>query len=204
MILGCYNLKNKFDEALAPTYLQHTGYTRKNLETDSKLPFYWLFETLFSQKKIFCRCAIYKHLIFAILVIFCQNEIVAEKKHKGKIFIGNFSSYKSQSIPEMQSKIYSEFERFFLKKGIQIEKLGDYESIESEFQKVKGQDAVIIAGYYKKIKDQNLSVYGQVYNPDSGYLIDALNITFELFVLFLGRKFDVTINAISRLNCIEG
>ncbi len=125
----------------------------------------------------------YSKIIYFVFfsLLFTQGNVFAEKKTPTrKVYVGSFQPYKSPSIPLVSEKIRSEFEKNFSHLGIEAEKLENYSSLEAALLSLKGLDTVFITGYYKKNKGENLNIYGQVYNPDTGFLIDALNVSFEL------------------------
>ncbi len=117
------------------------------------------------------------------LVLFSLQSVLSQGRtqDKKKVYIGTFQPYKSNPDSSISDKIIEEVLKNFKAKGIEVNKAGQYSSVSEALSRIKSEEgAVFLSGYYKKNKDQNLEIFAQVYNPETGYVIDALNVTEEV------------------------
>ncbi|MCK6380076.1 MAG: TonB-dependent receptor [Leptospiraceae bacterium] len=120
-------------------------------------------------------------LISVVLIFFFPGLLFPQTKEKKKVYIGNFQAYKSPSDSSISEKIIEETLKNFKAKGINAQKASQYSSISEALARIKSEEgAVFLSGYYKKVKDQNLEIFAQIYNPETGFVIDALNVSEEL------------------------
>lgn len=104
-------------------------------------------------------------LIFLSYGIFPQN-----------VIIGKFSSMEGSGtspIPDsIKNQIQLEIKKNLERYGYNVELLDSQDN--SQNIKVSPKDGYYIGGYVRKTK--TLEIYGQIYNPETGTIIDALNV----------------------------
>jgi outer membrane receptor for ferrienterochelin and colicins len=116
--------------------------------------------------------------ILALLIFFTQNAY-AQEKIKRRVVIGTFLPYKSDVDKFLKEKITDELLTKSKENG--FESISMEGSTEENLSKLKSDEsAVYITGQYRKTTGVNLSLYCQIYNPETGFIIDALNISDEL------------------------
>ena len=124
---------------------------------------------------------IIKKCLYVAIYIFILNSLYSQSSPKSRVYIGNFQPYKSSADNALAEKISDEVIKNFKSKGIEAKKFGQYSSVPEALAKIKTEEgAIFLSGYYKKNKDENLEIFAQVYNPESGFVIDALNVTEEV------------------------
>ncbi|HMV42899.1 MAG TPA: TonB-dependent receptor plug domain-containing protein, partial [Leptospiraceae bacterium] len=120
---------------------------------------------------------------FALIsIVFLTTSLFAqENQNKSKIiYITHFNAYKSQKSDSISNKIYKSLEEDFKSLGYEVRESNT--DLSSTLKTAKANNSMfVIDGYYKLNETGGLSIYSQIYNPDTGYMIDALNITDELY-----------------------
>lgn len=115
------------------------------------------------------------------ILFFSINLYSQENQNKSKIiYLTHFNSYKSQKSEAISGKIYKNLEEEFKALGYEVRESTSDLSTTLSVAKANGAKFVI-DGYYKLSETGGLNIYSQIYNPDTGYMIDALNITDELY-----------------------
>ncbi|MBK8394843.1 MAG: TonB-dependent receptor [Leptospiraceae bacterium] len=117
------------------------------------------------------------NFIFAIFTysIFSQETHINSKI----IYLNHFSPYKSQKSDAIEKKIFKKLEEGFLTNGFEVKESNT--NLKSILINAKqGGGKFVIDGYYKSTENGGINIYSQIYNPDTGYMIDALNVTDEL------------------------
>ncbi len=136
---------------------------------------------------IFCRLDRKAFLVFiSIAGLFFQienMEILSQKKKQNSniILLSPFSSFKSQENQQISNKVYDALEKRLKGFGFQVRK-STGKNLAEELQEAKEAKALFfVGGYYKKLSQtDNLNLYGQIYNPETGFLIDAINVEEDL------------------------
>jgi hypothetical protein len=122
----------------------------------------------------------YKFILLLVVAPFyflsSQEQITSKK-----IYLSEFSAYKGKTSSELVQKIYKSIENKLKARGFEIIKVPT-SSINSKLTAAKENKAkLLIDGFYKiSEEDESLSVYVQMYDPQKGVMIDALNITNEI------------------------
>ena len=122
----------------------------------------------------------YKFILLLVVAPFyflsSQEQITSKK-----IYLSEFSAYKGKTSSELVQKIYKSIENKLKARGFEIIK-APTSSINSKLTAAKENKAkLLIDGFYKiSEEDESLSVYVQMYDPQKGVMIDALNITNEI------------------------
>jgi outer membrane receptor protein involved in Fe transport len=128
-------------------------------------------------KLILAFCIVFS-LSYNSVILYAQQEISTSKN----IYIGNFQSHESDSNTNIEKEILSRLTKKIQSSGftpITATKANTNERIE---EAKKANARFLLEGYYnKKSPDSNLNLYVQVYDPESGKLIDAYSITDEIF-----------------------
>jgi hypothetical protein len=118
-------------------------------------------------------------VLFSIFYAPLQTQEISTSKN---IYIGNFQSHESDSNTNIEKEILSRLTKKIQSSGftpITATKANTNERIE---EAKKANARFLLEGYYnKKSPDSNLNLYVQVYDPESGKLIDAYSITDEIF-----------------------
>jgi outer membrane receptor for ferrienterochelin and colicins len=130
---------------------------------------------------------IYSDFLIGIITIisvciFLQQPIISEEAIKRKIVIGTFQPYNSDLNPDIQETINKQLSLAFRENNYEV--FQNDNSIETNLDKYKSDDSVIyITGNYNKSSNSTLNLYCQIYDPNTGYIIDAINITNEILDL---------------------
>ncbi len=115
---------------------------------------------------------------FIIFLTFTSFYLLAQDITNKLVLITPFEPFQGSPKPEISKKIESSL----------IEKLQNNWDVQSSsganlkerLQNAKLRKAqFLIEGFYKKKEGENLNLYVQIYNPDTGYVIDAVNQTTE-------------------------
>lgn len=129
------------------------------------------FTRLFSRRKI-----TYLLTLFVSSIIFSQEKSLNSKL----IHLSEFSAYKGKATEETSKKIYNYLEKNLISKGFTVVK-ADKSSIQQKIINAKKENArILVDGYYKIAEDGSLNIYTQMYDPEKGYMIDAVNVTNEI------------------------
>lgn len=119
-----------------------------------------------------------KKLFFLIITLLTFSLFSQEKTNSKLVYIVGFKNYKTASNSDYTNRISSSLETNLSNAGFQIKKV---DSLPEGLKQAKQENAsFLINGFYKKSENNNLNLYGQIYNPETGYVIDALNITDEI------------------------
>ena len=113
-------------------------------------------------------------LILSFLSFFFPVDNFSQESTNSKIYLGEFRPYNTKKNPELENGILEALESSFEKYSMSTEKISGVNNEEVK-QEIPGKD-IFISGYYKKLEGENLSIYGQVYDPKTGYVIDVLSI----------------------------
>lgn len=120
-----------------------------------------------------------KLIIFIFITIsfplFSQE---AEKGQTKSIALSPFSSTEDSESNIFREQIHNKLKKKFIEKGYQVIELSE-KNLSQNLQNAKLIKAkFLISGFYKKGgSDSNLSIYGQIYDPETGFVVDAFNLT---------------------------
>jgi len=118
-------------------------------------------------------------LLFATLVL-CPSSLLFSQANQKSVYLPLFLPYKSEKNSALADKIFLAVESNFKKSGYTVIK-GKSNSLAESLENSKKENAyILVDGFYKKSGNGNLSIYGQIYNPETGFMIDALNVTDEV------------------------
>ncbi|MCE9499916.1 MAG: hypothetical protein K8R21_05380 [Leptospira sp.] len=119
--------------------------------------------------------------LLILLVHLIPGPVFSQDRSKRKIIIGTFLPYKSQPDSSVKEKIEGELSRNFGLDGFEVRSVDSTAGTEEILSKLKSEEgSVFITGYYRKNAGVNLNLYCQIYNPETGFMIDALNVSDEL------------------------
>ena len=132
-------------------------------------------------------------LAFAgIILSLYHSSVYSQDKPADKrklIFLSEFSPFKSPPDPAVSEEIFRKFSREFESRGFEVRKASG-NSIDDKLQSAKSSEAYfLVDGYYKKTEGKNLNVYVQIYNPETGFVTDALP-QFQEYAAFEGSEWD--------------
>ncbi len=111
-------------------------------------------------------------LLSITISIFTQEKETSQRNQK-LVSIGEFQSYKTNSNPRIKDKIKSSLESQFQSYGYETKNLsGDLNSKLN--QSKQNNSNYFVDGYYQE-SDTGVRLYGQVYDPETGVVIDAFS-----------------------------
>jgi len=123
-----------------------------------------------------------KTLIIKVLFFFIFTQLLNSQEIQNNskvIYINHFSPYKSQKSELISNKIFKRIEDNLKSNGFEIkESKSDLKTLLLQAKTDKAK--FVVDGLYKLNEGDSLSIYSQIYNPDTGFMIDALSITDEL------------------------
>ena len=121
-----------------------------------------------------------KAFLIAIFIFLSVTIFPQETQNKSKtIYLTHFNPYKSQKSDAIANKIFLNLEESFKANGFDIKE--SKSDLKTTLAIAKGNGAkFVVDGYYKLNESEGVNIYSQIYNPDTGYMIDALNVTDEL------------------------
>ncbi|MBK6603885.1 MAG: TonB-dependent receptor plug domain-containing protein [Leptospiraceae bacterium] len=121
-----------------------------------------------------------KAFLIAIFIFLSVAILAQDTQNKSKtIYLTHFNPYKSQKSDAMANKIFSNLEESFKANGFEVKE--SKSDLKTTLAIAKGNGAkFVVDGYYKLNESEGVNIYSQIYNPDTGYMIDALNVTDEL------------------------
>lgn len=117
-------------------------------------------------------------LLFILLLPFLSLLPQESKRVGKKVAISNFRPRNSQNEESVSNKIQDELAKSFSNLGYPTQKI-NASGFQDGIAKAKKSDAAyLIDGYYKRSeRTNNLNIYTQIYDPKTGFVIDAYNIT---------------------------
>ncbi len=103
-----------------------------------------------------------------------------ESQNNSKIiYLTHFNPYKSQKSESISNRIYTNLDESFKVNGFDVRE--SKSDLKTTMITAKANGAkFVVDGYYKLNEPDGVNIYSQIYNPDTGLMIDALNITDEL------------------------
>lgn len=118
----------------------------------------------------------YKIYLFIFLLIFGFS-LYSQGRNEKKITLGEFSPYKSARNSKIEEDIKSSLIAKLEGSGYSVQE-SSAGSIPGKVQDSKKQKSdYMVSGYYTKKEGKNLEIYAQIYDPDSGKVIDAVSIS---------------------------
>lgn len=114
-----------------------------------------------------------------ILVLFLLTSSVWSETGDRTVVIAQFDSYRSSSSVEIQSRIREAIQKKLVQNGYRVV-YARSSSVEGALQEAKQYDADFVVGGYYRQGEINLEIFGQIYDPSSGYVIDAVNVSDNL------------------------
>ena len=120
-------------------------------------------------------------LFFLQCSLFSQNKIKSEVSSKEKlIFLSTFQSFNSEKNSRNENLIYESLKaNFESNKFTVMPTNGSNLSNNIDYAK-KNNATFLVEGFYQQGSDtKNLSIYVQIYNPATGFMIDAISIVDE-------------------------
>jgi len=120
-----------------------------------------------------------RKIIYILLIILSIFEINADGSTSNLIYIGNFLPYKSKDEPANRELILEKLKSELAAKGFEVRTLSGNNA--DNLKTAKDNNAKFyLSGYYSRKSNGNILIYGHVYNPDRGNIIDALNLSDSL------------------------
>tara|TARA_Y100001937_G_scaffold23899_1_gene34223 strand:- start:263090 stop:266014 length:2925 start_codon:yes stop_codon:yes gene_type:complete len=119
---------------------------------------------------------------FGLLPLLClaiPRYLYAEGEPEKTVVIGPFQPYQSTVSNELQTDIRGRLELLLSQNGYQVY-FARAQTLEGALQEARQYGAAyLVSGFYRQGKI-NLEVFGQIYNPETGYVIDAINVSDNL------------------------
>ncbi len=109
-----------------------------------------------------------------IFILFILNTVLYSQENKSQriIYIGNLKPYNTNKDNNLESQVNKSLESKLTKQGFTVKFLNnDLKTNLNEAKKEK--DSILVEGYYRRDKVGNIVLYTQIYNPETGTMIDA-------------------------------
>ncbi|MCB1139756.1 MAG: Plug domain-containing protein, partial [Leptospiraceae bacterium] len=112
------------------------------------------------------------------LYLILAGALRAESEER-TVVVASFQSYESRTLPEIQTGIRENIRKYLTAHGFRVI-FARSESLEGAMQEASLAGAgFVVAGYYREGKI-NLELFGQIYEPENQYVIDAVNVSDNL------------------------
>lgn len=113
-----------------------------------------------------------------VILLFPFVSILAQETSSKKIAIGEFLEINKDSLRSYSKEIVENLESKFRVKGFQVQALQGGNVSEKIRKAKKAGAGLLVDGYYKKKNNEsNLIIYGQIYDVETGFIIDAFNLS---------------------------
>jgi iron complex outermembrane receptor protein len=112
-------------------------------------------------------------ILILCLITFTFSELFSQETNV--IYLSEFKPYKTDPNKQLKEKISNTFTDKLTKLKTKIKKTNTIDEAFSLSE--KGEHSVVIGGYYRLDKHDQLSIYGQIYHSDEKIVIDAFNFT---------------------------
>lgn len=130
--------------------------------------------------------------IFFIILFPFVSIISQEQTNEKIIFLSNFQAFQSEKNSNVESLILESLKKKFESNKFKVLPTNGSNLTENLDYAKKNNGSFLIEGFYEPGTDtKNLSIYIQVYNPNTGYMIDAISIEDENEIIE-GVKLDPT------------
>jgi iron complex outermembrane receptor protein len=122
-------------------------------------------------------------IIFCILIagISSPSALSAPSPTKKTVFLPLFKPYKTTKDLSLEIQIQNSLKEELLEINFDVREIDSIEKGLDSGKKITG--AIVVGGYYRIDKNNNLNLYCQIYHAKDGYIIDAVNITSGISVL---------------------
>lgn len=120
-----------------------------------------------------------KTFYLILIIVLSFSEVFADGSASNVIYIGNFLPYKSKEEPANRELILEKLKTELTAKGFDVRTASGSNSDNLKLAK-ENNAKFYLSGYYSRKSNGNLLIYGHVYNPDRGNIIDALNLSDSL------------------------
>jgi outer membrane receptor protein involved in Fe transport len=120
-------------------------------------------------------------MLFAILMLSFTSKVILGQalSSEKKISLSKFSEFKSNSNLPLQNKIFAQLKTKLSTSGFLV-KEGIGQDLNARLNSAKKDGASFhIEGFFKRDANDNLSIYIQIYNPETGFVIDAVNQSYD-------------------------
>lgn len=122
--------------------------------------------------------------IFFIILFPFVSIISQEKTNEKIIFLSNFQAFQSEKNSNVESLILESLKKKFESNKFKVLPTNGSNLTENLDYAKKNNGSFLIEGFYQPGTDtKNLSIYIQVYNPTTGYMIDAISIVDEIDIV---------------------
>lgn len=122
--------------------------------------------------------------IFFIILFPFVSIISQEQTNEKIIFLSNFQAFQSEKNSNVESLILESLKKKFESNKFKVLPTNGSNLTENLDYAKKNNGSFLIEGFYQPGTDtKNLSIYIQVYNPTTGYMIDAISIVDEIDIV---------------------
>jgi len=122
--------------------------------------------------------------IFFIILFPFVSIISQEKTNEKIIFLSNFQAFQSDKNSNLESLILESLKKKFESNKFKVLPTNGSNLTENLDYAKKNNGSFLIEGFYQPGTDtKNLSIYIQVYNPTTGFMIDAISIVDEIDIV---------------------
>lgn len=122
--------------------------------------------------------------IFFIILFPFVSIISQEQTNEKIIFLSNFQAFQSEKNSNVESLILESLKKKFESNKFKVLPTNGSNLTENLDYAKKNNGSFLIEGFYQPGTDtKNLSIYIQVYNPTTGFMIDAISIVDEIDIV---------------------
>lgn len=115
------------------------------------------------------------YFLFFLIVL----NLFADGSNSKIVYVGNFLPYKSKEEPIQRDMIQEKIKNQLEGSDLQIVFV-DQSNTENLRKARENNAKFYVSGYYSRKQNGNLIIFGHIYNPDTGNIIDALNVSDSL------------------------
>ncbi len=117
-------------------------------------------------------------IVLILLVNIFSVKIYPNPESQTKtVLIGPFKVFKSTKEPNIEEKIQNSIKDELIKKNYQIEVTDSIDREKNLKQAQKNGYWNYVEGYYQRNENGNLEIFIQIYNPETGNLMDVISIS---------------------------
>lgn len=118
-------------------------------------------------------------VIIILFLLFAFGSLLADGSTSNTVYIGTFLPYKSKEDAASRDLILENLRAELKAKGFEVKIVAGNNS--DNLKAAKDNNVKFyLSGYYTRKPNGNLLIYGHIYNPDKGNIIDAMNISDSL------------------------
>lgn len=121
----------------------------------------------------------YKRVILTLTFTISIVGLLADGSTSNTIYVGQFLPYKTKEEPANRDLILENLKTELVAKGYDV-RVANGNNADNLKTARDNNAKFYVSGYYSRKPNGNILVYGHIYNPDKGNIIDALNVSDSL------------------------